>query len=82
MIGDVRGLGLMQAIELVKDRQSKAHAVAERDRAIELAFKRGAILLPAGRSTIRFVPPLIVEEDFLDEGVDILDGVLGDVVRS
>lgn len=72
-IGDVRGLGLMQAIELVKDRETKEHAVAERDRVIEHAYRRGLILLPAGRSAVRLIPPLTVDEDFLDEGMDILD---------
>jgi len=82
LIGDVRGLGLMQAIELVRDRRSKEHAVQERDRVVELAYKRGLILLPAGRSVIRLIPPLVVDETFVDEGVDILDGALRDAVRG
>ena len=76
IIGDVRGVGLMQAIELVKDRESKEHAVIERDRVIENACRLGLILLPAGRSTIRLIPPLIVDEDFLDEGINMLDASL------
>jgi 4-aminobutyrate aminotransferase len=79
LIGDVRGLGLMQATELVKDRGTKEHAVEERDRVIELCFKRGLILLPAGRSTIRYIPPLVVDTDFIDEAVDILDSAFRDV---
>ncbi len=75
-IGDVRGLGLMQAIEMVKDRETKEPASAERDRVIEHAYRRGLILLPAGRSAIRLIPPLTVDEDFLDEGIDILDAAL------
>jgi 4-aminobutyrate aminotransferase len=82
LIGDVRGLGLMQAIELVKDRRTKEPAVGERDRAVELAYKRGLILLPAGSSVIRLIPPLVVEEDFIDEGVDILDRALRDAVSG
>jgi 4-aminobutyrate aminotransferase len=73
LIGDVRGLGLMQATELVKDRRTKEHAVQERDRVIELCYKRGLILLPTGGSAIRYIPPLNVDEEFIDEGVDILD---------
>ena len=79
IIGDVRGLGLMQAIELVKDRETKEHAVMERESVITHAYKRGLILLPAGRSAIRLIPPLTVDKDFLDEGVEILDAALREV---
>lgn len=82
LIGDVRGLGLMQAVEMVKDRGTKVHAAAERDRVIEHAYRRGLILLPAGRSAIRFAPPLTVDEDFLDEGIEILDLALREAVRG
>jgi 4-aminobutyrate aminotransferase len=81
VIGDVRGLGLMQATELVKDRKTKEYAVQERDKVIELCFKRGLILLPAGRSTIRYIPPLTVDRDFIDEGVDILDSAFRDLAK-
>ena len=82
LIGDVRGLGLMQATELVKDRKTKEHAVKERDRTVELAYKRGLILLPAGRSAIRYIPPLMADEAFLDEGVEILDSALRDAAKG
>jgi 4-aminobutyrate aminotransferase len=79
IIGDVRGLGLMQATELVKDRRTKEYAVLERDKVIERCYKQGLVLLPAGRSSIRYIPPLIVDEEFIDEGMDILDEALGKV---
>jgi 4-aminobutyrate aminotransferase len=81
LIGDVRGLGLMQATELVKDRETKEHAVQERDRVIELCCKRGLILLPAGRSAIRYIPPLSVDRDFIDEGIEILDSAFRDLAK-
>jgi 4-aminobutyrate aminotransferase len=81
LIGDVRGLGLLQATELVKDRRTKEHAVHERDRIIELCYKRGLILLPAGRSAIRYIPPLMVDSDFIDEGIDILDSAFRDLKK-
>jgi 4-aminobutyrate aminotransferase len=81
IIGDVRGLGLMQATELVKDRRTKEHAIAERNRVIERAYKRGLMLLPAGRSAIRYIPPLMVDEAFIDEGVEILDLAFRDAVN-
>jgi 4-aminobutyrate aminotransferase len=81
LIGDVRGLGLMQATELVKDRRTKEYAITERNKVIELAYKRGLILLPAGRSTIRYIPPLMVDEAFIDEGMEILDSAFRDAVK-
>ncbi len=81
LIGDVRGMGLMQATELVRDRRTKEHAVRERDAVIERCFKRGLVLLPAGRSAIRYIPPLVVDAAFIDEAVEILDHAFRDVER-
>ena len=72
-IGDVRGLGLMTATEFVKDRKTKEPAVAFRDRVLEEAYKRGLILLPCGKSSIRYIPPLIVRREEIDEAVEILE---------
>ncbi|HOI12942.1 MAG TPA: acetyl ornithine aminotransferase family protein [Methanoculleus sp.] len=76
VIGDVRGLGLMVGMELVRDRAGKAPAQAERKAILQDAFKRGLVLLPAGESVIRASPPLIMEEEDIDAGVVILDQVL------
>ena len=81
IIGDVRGLGLMQATELVRDRTTKEYAVEERNRVVELSYKRGLMLLPAGRSAIRYIPPLIVDEPFIDEAMEILDSAFRDAVK-
>ncbi|HUJ78213.1 MAG TPA: aminotransferase class III-fold pyridoxal phosphate-dependent enzyme, partial [Thermoplasmata archaeon] len=72
-IGDVRGLGLMTATEFVKDRTTKEPATAFRDAILEEAYHRGLILLPCGRSSIRYIPPLIVRREEIDEAVEILD---------
>ncbi len=72
-IGDVRGLGLMVATEFVTDRASKKPAAQLRDRILKEAYRRGLILLPCGRSSIRYIPPLIIQTAEVDEGVDILD---------
>ncbi len=81
IIGDVRGLGLMQATELVKDRQTKEYAIEARNKVVELSYKRGLMLLPAGRSAIRYIPPLIVDEAFIDEAMDILDSAFRDAAK-
>ncbi|MCE5337576.1 MAG: acetyl ornithine aminotransferase family protein [Methanomicrobiaceae archaeon] len=76
IIGDVRGLGLMVGMELVRDRSTKEPAREERETILRHAFERGLVLLPAGESVIRFCPPLIVDEEDIDVGIDILDRVM------
>ena len=81
-IGDVRGFGMMQAIELVEDRQSKTPACKLRDAVDELCLKRGVITLGCGRSGIRIIPPIITPMDQLDAGLDVLDGAIRDAIRK
>jgi 4-aminobutyrate aminotransferase len=75
-IGDVRGLGLMTATEFVKDRGTKEPAVKFRDRVLEECYQRGLILLPCGTSTLRYIPPLIVRAEEIDEAMEILDAAI------
>jgi 4-aminobutyrate aminotransferase len=79
LIGDVRGIGLMVGIEIVKDRASREPAPAARQRIVQRAFERGLLTLPCGKSTIRLSPPLICTDSDADKAVSILDQVLGDV---
>ncbi len=72
VIGDVRGLGLMVGIELVRERESKSPAPAERDWLIREAFQRGLLLLGCGESGIRFSPALIVKKREVDLAIEIL----------
>src|SRR5438874_439462 len=75
-IGDVRGLGAMQAIELVQDRTTKKPAAQQVDAAIRRACDRGLLLLRAGlySNVIRTLVPLTISDAQLDEGLDILEG--------
>ena len=72
-IGDVRGLGLMQAAEFVKDRRTKERAVKLRDDVTVEAYKRGLIALPCGKNSLRFIPPLMIKEHQVDAAIEILD---------
>ncbi len=72
IIGDVRGRGLMSAIELVRSRITKEPAAEERAAIILHAFKSGLTLLPAGESAIRFCPPLTIKKEDIDKGLEIL----------
>ena len=73
IIGDLRGLGLMTALEFVQDRQTKAPAKEFRDRVVMESFHRGLIVLGAGRSTLRLSPPLMVDEQQCRIALEILD---------
>ena len=76
LIGDVRGLGLMIGMELVRDRATKEAASTERDEIVQLCFRRGLLMLGCGTSTLRFCPPLVVTKEQCDVAVGILDDVL------
>jgi 4-aminobutyrate aminotransferase/(S)-3-amino-2-methylpropionate transaminase len=82
LIGDVRGLGAMQAIELVRDRRGKEPAADETMRVINKAREKGLLLLRAGvyLNVIRLHPPLTIEEDNLMRGLDILEESMREVV--
>ena len=69
VIGDVRGRGLMIAIELVKDRQSKAPAAEETAVVFEASRKHGLVLSKSGphRSVLRMVPPLCLSMDDVEQ---------------
>jgi 4-aminobutyrate aminotransferase len=73
MVGDVRGIGLMVGMELVKTKESKEYAVKERDQVIMDCFNQGLILLPAGKSTIRVIPPITISIANLEKGLDIIE---------
>jgi 4-aminobutyrate aminotransferase len=75
-VGDVRGLGLMIGIEMVRDKESKERAPEIRDRIVHDAFERGLLVLGAGRNTIRLSPPLIVTRDQANFAVDTLEECL------
>ncbi|RME43319.1 MAG: acetyl ornithine aminotransferase family protein [Chloroflexi bacterium] len=78
-IGDVRGKGLMIGVELVKDRETKEPATDLRAAVIQQAFERGVLLLGCGPSTIRFMPPLVIDEETARIGLDIFDQVLAEL---
>ncbi len=78
VIGDVRGLGLMIGVELVKDAQTKAVAHDEAEQVMAECFRRGLLVLTCGASSIRFAPPLVITEREADLAVSIF----ADALRS
>ena len=79
LIGDVRGRGLMIGVELVADKQTKAPAVEDRDRVVQMAFEKGVLLLGAGPNTIRIAPPLIVTREQADVAMDVLEECIREI---
>jgi 4-aminobutyrate aminotransferase len=76
LIGDVRGKGLMIAVEMVRDRKTKEPASTERDKLLQMCFERGLLLIACGFTGFRIVPPLVIGEREAQMGIDILDEVL------
>jgi 4-aminobutyrate aminotransferase len=72
-IGDVRGKGLMLAVDFVTNRGSRTPDVAFRDRVVAQCFRHGLMILPCGFSAIRFTPALVVDRAQIDHAVAILD---------
>jgi len=75
LIGDVRGLGPMLALELVKDRETKEPAADEAKGLVEFCHKRGLILLSCGSygNVIRTLMPLIIDNEQLERGLAIME---------
>ena len=82
VIGEVRGLGLMIGMELVTDRASKAPAKKLCDALITRAYHNGLILLACGQSTIRFMPPLMIDEGDVDEALELLELSLSETLAA
>jgi 4-aminobutyrate aminotransferase len=81
-VGEVRGLGLMIGIELVKDQSTCVPNPEGRRRVIQRAFENGLLLLSCGESTVRLMPALILEPEHADAALDILDQCIAEIESS
>ncbi|MEX0567893.1 MAG: acetyl ornithine aminotransferase family protein [Candidatus Njordarchaeota archaeon] len=79
ILGDVRGKGLFIGLEFVRDKNSKEYAQKERDKVEELCYRRGLVVLPCGKSAMRIAPPLTIEEENFEKGLNILLDVVREV---
>jgi 4-aminobutyrate aminotransferase/(S)-3-amino-2-methylpropionate transaminase len=75
VIGEARGLGAMQAIELVTDRGTREPAKAQTAEILHRCVDDGLIALKAGLydNVVRILVPLVIEDGLLQEGLDILE---------
>jgi 4-aminobutyrate aminotransferase / (S)-3-amino-2-methylpropionate transaminase / 5-aminovalerate transaminase len=84
LIGDVRGLGGMAAMELVKDRSTKEPDSQAASDVLTAAHHRGLVLIKAGMydNVVRILVPLCVTDEQLNKGLDILEAALETVAKS
>ena len=75
IIGDVRGMGLLQAVELVEDRATKKPATAQTDMALEAARENGLLIGKGGMygNVLRISPPMNVGRGDVDQFIELLD---------
>jgi len=78
IIGDIRGLGAMQAMELVRSTETREPAAEETRKATEYCYEHGVITISAGSygNVIRLLMPLVITNDQMDEGLAVLEEAL------
>jgi 4-aminobutyrate aminotransferase len=81
IMGDVRGKGLMVGVEFVKDRETKEPAAQEVLDVMNKCFRRGLAIITAGKSTMRFAPPLIITHELIDAGLEVFEGAVKEVAE-
>jgi 4-aminobutyrate aminotransferase len=82
IVGDVRGLGLMIGIELVRDQATKERAPELRDRLVQMCFEQGVLILGAGPNSIRICPPLVITADQADFAADTIEECLKSLEKT
>jgi 4-aminobutyrate aminotransferase len=81
IVGNVRGLGLMVAVELVKSQQTREPHPEARKKVVGRAFEQGVLILGCGESTVRFMPPLIVEREQIDHALEVLERCIAEAEK-
>jgi 4-aminobutyrate aminotransferase/(S)-3-amino-2-methylpropionate transaminase len=83
LVGDVRGLGGMCAIELVRDAQTREPADSETKEIAKYCYQRGLITITAGTfsNVIRILVPLVVTDEQFDEGLNVIEAALASVAE-
>lgn len=81
LIGEVRGLGPMQALELVKNKQTKEPHPEAAKKIVRLCYERGVIVMTAGSSgnVVRLLMPLVITPEELNEGLAVLERAIQEV---
>src|SRR5258707_46944 len=83
LIGDVRGLGAMCAMELVRDTATRDPADVETKEIARYCYEHGLVLITAGtyNNVIRILVPLVVRDEEFDEGLSVLEAAVASVAE-
>lgn len=83
-IGDIRGLGAMLVMEFVKDQDTKEPDMDFAMAVIKKSVSKGIILIRAGLYTncIRFLPPIVITDEQLHEGLDVIEQSIAEVLAG
>jgi len=82
VVGDVRGKGLMIGMEFVKDKETKEPNLGVAKKIVWDSWRRGFLCGRTDGATLLLSPPLTITRDFVDKGVDLLEGSLASVTRE
>ena len=85
LMGDVRGIGLLIGVEVVKDKETKEPGVKEAEKICVNAFKKGLYLVNMGSfgtRALRVAPPLIINKEQADASLEILESAISDVEKE
>jgi len=78
----VEGMGLMVAAEVALDRETMAPVPGFRDDVVQRAFSKGLLILGCGSTSIRFIPPLCIDANLVEEGLAIFEDALTDAEEA
>ena len=84
LIGDVRGIGAMRAIELVRSRETREPAAEDTRKIAQTCCQHGLIVLSAGTydNVIRLLVPLVISDEQFEEGLAVLESAIGSVCEA
>jgi 4-aminobutyrate aminotransferase/(S)-3-amino-2-methylpropionate transaminase len=84
LVGDVRGLGAMQALELVRSKKTREPADEENKQVAQYCYQHGLVTITAGSygNVIRLLMPLVITDAQMDEALDVLEAALAHVAEG
>ncbi len=84
LIGEIRGLGAMRAIEMVRSQETREPAKEETEQIVRYCYEHGLIVLSTGTygNVVRLLVPLVVSDEEFDEGLGVLEAAIASVAES
>jgi len=72
---------MMIGVEIVKNKHTKEYGIEEREEILNKCFNNGLLLLPAGISSIRVIPPLTMKMENIEKGLEIFENAVKEVSK-